>query len=303
MPGSELELVRWFQTHQAPHPQVKLGIGDDMAILELGGRTVLFAADMLLDGVHFDTAAHNYEDIGRKAVACNLSDCAAMAARPVAATVSVALPRGAEPDVGRRLWAGMAQMAEVFDLALAGGDTTSWPHPLAIDVAILAEPYPGVVPVTRSGAQPGDRLYVTGPLGGSLAGRHLAFTPRVHEARQLAEHFGPALHALMDISDGLGVDLHRLVEASGVGAELDEQLLQAVISPAAHAAGQADGRSALEHALGDGEDFELLLAVADGAEPPPTLPAMPVGRVTQQGFSLRRRTGDAEPLQPVGYQH
>ncbi len=238
----------------------------------------------------------------RKAIACNLSDCAAMAVRPIAATVSVALPRGLSLEQVKRLFEGIEAIAAEFDLAIVGGDTTRWDNPLAIDVAIVAEPYEDIEPVTRGAAREGDVLYVTGYLGGSLLGRHLTFTPRVREAKQLAEALGPSLHAMMDLSDGLSLDLFRMCEASGVGAMVDEPMLAQVISPAARESSAADRRSPLEHALSDGEDFELLLAAAPDA----TLPAVPlfrVGEIGRPGLTLRDASGALRVLEPRGYVH
>lgn len=274
-----------------------------MALLSLPHGAVLLASDMLLDGVHFDSGTEPLELIGRKAIACNLSDCAAMAVKPLAATVSVALPHSFSLDQGKQLWAGMAKLAQEFELALVGGDTTSWDHPLALDVAISAVPFPGIEPVLRNGAEIGDILYVTGPLGGSRAGRHLTFKPRVHEAKALAEHLGPRLHALIDLSDGLALDLSRVCTASEVGAELDVGKLERVVSDDARHLSQQGGKPALEHALTDGEDFELLLVV-EGPITSAGVPVFEVGVVTAgPGMTLRRADGQTTPLEPRGYQH
>jgi thiamine-monophosphate kinase len=315
MPLGERELVRWLQQRSGvPEWPVVVGIGDDMAIVEVGGdrrdtgAAVLLTSDMLLDGVHFDTAVHNWEKIGRKAIACSLSDCAAMGVRPVAATVSVAWPEQSDTDKLRNLFEGMWEIAGRFDCALVGGDTTSWRAPLAIDVAMIAAPYPDQPAVRRDRARIGDTLYVTGPLGGSRLGRHLTFTPRVREARSIAASLGPHLHAMLDLSDGLSIDLHRLCEASGVGADLVEELLEGVISVDARRASAEDGVAAFDHALNDGEDFELLLAVAGDAPRPPMMEEAflhPIGNVTAEEGSvrIRQRDGNVRPLPPRGYTH
>jgi thiamine-monophosphate kinase len=229
-----------------------------------------------------------------------------MAVRPIAATVSVALSDDMGIDEAKQLFGGMRTIAEEFACDIVGGDTTRWGHPLAIDVCMVAGAYPGVKPVRRSGARPGDFLAVTGCLGGSLRGRHLTFTPRVREARRLAETLGTRLHALMDISDGLSLDLFRMCEASGTGAELYEEALDDVISDDARAAADDDGRSPLAHALEDGEDFELLAAVAPEAATTDRLDELDlrrVGVVTENGFVLRGSSGRAVPLEPRGYDH
>ena len=305
MASDELEFVEWLreqQTRRARHPSVVLGIGDDMAAVTSSSAMILVSSDMLLDGVHFDTGRHELSQIGRKAIACSLSDCAAMAVRPVAVTVSVAFPTETPLGDAQELYRGMYAIASEYETALAGGDTTRWNHPLAIDVAITAEPYEGIDPVTRAGAKVGDVLYVTGPLGGSLLGRHLMFTPRVLEARKIAEELGGGLHAMIDISDGLSLDLWRMCEASKVGATLKESRLQQVISPDAQEAADADDRTALEHALGDGEDFELLIAASSTATVT-GIPLLPVGEVTDGDLLLRRTNDQVDRLEPKGWVH
>jgi thiamine-monophosphate kinase len=304
MNAGELEFVQWLMRQQRRHPSMPVGIGDDMAVLDSPAGRILFASDMLIDGVHFDTLRHDLAQIGRKAVACNLSDCAAMAARPTAVTVSVALPDGFALAEAQKLFQGMRTVAEEFDVAIAGGDTTRWSHPLAIDVAVIAHCHEGIEPVLRSGAKPGDRIYVTGRLGGSLRGRHLTFRPRVEEAGVLACAMGNGLHAMIDVSDGLSLDLWRVCSASGVEAVLDERELAAVISDDAKAAAAEDGRSPLDHALSDGEDYELLIAAS---REPDNLqfPLHAIGSIVEKGagFGLRRSDGRIEPLEPKGWVH
>lgn len=302
MQHDELEIVRRLQSRPRRAPCATLGIGDDMAILPPGVASILLAADMLLDGVHFDSGLHSPEQIGRKAAACNLSDCAAMAVRPVAVTASLALPRTMDTADASCLLDAIAATAESFGAELVGGDTNRWSGPLALDVAILATPFEGIAPVTRSRARVGDRVFVSGLLGGSLRGRHMTFTPRVEEARALAAASGEALHAMIDITDGLSLDLWRVCEASRVGAILDEELLHAAASTDACAASAEDGRSVLDHVLSDGEDFELLFCLARDVAAFP-IPCFPVGEIVDAGLSLRRRDGTLTPLEPRGYVH
>ncbi len=302
MAGDELQFVEWLRSRQRSHPSVILGIGDDMAMLRTTGDRILVSSDMLLDGIHFDTCRHSLHAIGRKAIACSLSDCAAMAVRPLAATVSVALPENLPLVRAEELMGGMLSMAEEFDLAIAGGDTNRWSHPLAIDVAVIAMPYPGIEPIHRCGAKLGDGLYVTGPLGGSLLGHHLAFQPRVREAKVLVELLGLRLHAMIDITDGLSLDLWRFCVESKVGAELDERQLRRVISEDANQAAASSGRMPLDHALTDGEDFELLMAV-DGEVTGLDMPIFRIGRITPSGLTIARDNGRVESLEPRGYVH
>src|SRR5438128_8749532 len=167
---------------------------------------------MLLDGSCFVLAEAGPWRVGRKAMAGNLSDIAAMAGRPVAAFVSVGLPRRGGRQLAEELYRGLREVADAFDTAIAGGDTNSWDGPLVISVTLLGETT-ARGPVRRGGARPGDWLLVTGPLGGSILGKHLTFTPRVREAQQL--HLQTDLHALIDISDGLAADVSHICQESG----------------------------------------------------------------------------------------
>ncbi len=321
----ELELVRWVRQRVTHDPaRVMLGVGDDMAAVRVDGAAVLVTSDMLLDEVHFDTRVHAMPLIGRKAMACGLSDCAAMAVRPVCATISAALPAGLAVSSVQALLDGAIRAGQAFGCELVGGDTNSWPHPLAIDVTVLAVEHEGIRAVRRDGARPGDVICVTGLLGGSLRGKHLTFTPRVSEARHLAATLGDQLHAMMDISDGLSLDLFRMCEASGVGAVLDESLLARVVSPEAFAMSAADGVAPIEHAMSDGEDYELVLAVGPdaaqrwlgragdptGQQPAPSgattvgpVVLMPVGTIVSDAYTVRTLDGSLQPLTPRGYEH
>ena len=312
MAKGENALVAWLtERFAADARRVPIGIGDDMALVRLDGPLVAVTADMLLDGVHFDTARLSYELIGRKAIACSLSDCAAMACTPRAATISIALNRDMAMADVQRMYEGMATVADEYACAIVGGDTTSWAGRLAIDVAMLAEPMAARGPVLRSGARAGDTIFVSGPLGGSLLGRHLTFEPRLDLARRLANE--PGLHAMMDLSDGLAMDLHRLCTASGCDAELRPELIERVTSDAARRMAREDERPTMEHALSDGEDFELLvvgdasLGNAAAAKPGPCL--WPVGRIVtrtaaaQSGLWLISDEGERTVLEPRGFEH
>ncbi len=151
----------------------------------------------------------------REALAVNLSDLAAMAARPLAAVIALALPRHDALRIAQELYEGLLPLAERYGVAIAGGDTNSWDAPLAVAITLLGTPGPRG-PLLRSGARPGDRILVTGAFGGSILDRHFDFEPRVHEALLLASRYD--LHAGIDVSDGLSLDLSRLAAASGCGA-------------------------------------------------------------------------------------
>jgi len=270
MAKGENELIEWLRSRSSKvvprggdDAQV-LGIGDDMAIVPWGASSLLIASDMLLDGVHFDTKMHAPEEIGRKALAVNLSDCASMAVKPVAFLASIALPQDWTQQRAQELMRGMVELGERAQCPLIGGDTNSWDKPLAVDVTVLAEPYATHAPVLRSGAQVGDGLFVTGRLGGSLKGHHKRFLPRNDVAEKLGATLGQDLHAMMDLSDGLATDAPRMAAASNVGMVFDRSALMSVASVAA--CEQADDDDALLHAvIGDGEDFELFFAVDSAA--------------------------------------
>lgn len=306
MSKGENALVEWLRSRfGSTAAGVPVGIGDDMAVIDVEDNLMSITADMLMDGVHFDTRQHSLEAIGRKAIACSLSDCAGMACQPRAATVSVALPEAMPMDDVKRLYEGIAGIAEEFGCAIVGGDTNSWRGPLVIDVAMVAEPMSVRGPIRRSEAQPGDLVFVSGRLGGSILGKHLTFTPLIELAGRLS--LQPGLHALMDISDGLSMDLYRMCMASGCRAELDVQQLESVISDAARQCAQTDGRSPLEHALHDGEDFELLVVGTDVLKDE-RLMLTQVGRLSQARLGEPMLTmaypdGRRETLEPRGYEH
>ena len=302
-PRGEFGLIAWIRERSKAGGRVPLGIGDDCASLNFSpGAEVLVTTDMLMDGRHFRLAEVGAEAVGYKALAVNLSDIAAMAGVPVAAFVAVALPRGGAVEVAKELHAGMAPLAERFGVTLAGGDTNAWDGPLVVTVTLVGEATPRGV-VRRSGAQPGDAILVTGPLGGSLTRRHLHPTPRIAEALALAEV--ATIHAMIDISDGLASDLgHILDESGGLGATLD------AASTPIHDDARAMGGDPLDHALHDGEDFELCLTLSQNeanrllADPPPGVTLHRIGTIeVEAGLRLRRPDGSISSLAAKGFDH
>jgi thiamine-monophosphate kinase len=300
----EFDYIDWVRKRTAANPRVPVGPGDDCAVVEPApGVPWLVTTDMLMEGSHFVLAGAGPRRVGRKAMAVNLSDVAAMGGQPVAAVVSVALPRSGTQQLAQELYAGMRTLADEFGTAIVGGDTNIWAGALVLSVTLLGEPGPQG-PILRSGARPGDWLVVTGPLGGSLLGKHLDFTPRVREALALQEH--ARIHAMIDVSDGLAADVNHLCVESRVGAVLHAESI-----PIGEAARQmTDTRTPLEHALGDGEDFELAFAVAadDGARLVRTQPVAGitlhhVGEFVDNCGLAIIENGRQRPLPPTGYVH
>jgi thiamine-monophosphate kinase len=290
--GFENAFLDWVRRQQRATDAVPLAAGDDLAALRFDAADLVLAGiDQVLDGVHFDLPACGPHAAGRKAMNRNLSDCAAMACLPAAALLSVALPRGTTMETAQAIYAGARDAGLAFDCVIVGGDTATWDARLAITVAVLGRSA-GVTPLRRDGARPGEGVYVTGALGGSIFGRHLSFVPRVREARALAA--AHTISAMMDLSDGLAADLPRLCAASGVGAVIDA----AAVPVHADVARHGDARSALEHALGDGEDYELLFTTT--AVP---ANAVRIGTIIEGAGVWLDYAGRREPLRIAGYEH
>ncbi|MGQ9576061.1 MAG: thiamine-phosphate kinase [Thermoguttaceae bacterium] len=304
----EAELIAHLRRRIFPHPLLGVGIGDDAAVLRTEGlQRCVLTVDLLADHVDFELAEVDPRRVGRKALAVNLSDLAAMASRPLAGVVSLCLPRAGGMDLAVQLYEGLLPLAEQYGLAIAGGDTNSWDGPLVISVTLLGEVTPQG-PLRRSGARPGDAIIVTGAFGGSILGRHLDFEPRVREALLLAQRY--SLHAGIDASDGLSLDLAHLLQESGCGAVVQLGSIPIADDARKLAEKLGDGSTPLDHALGDGEDFELILAVpaeeADRmvADQPLGVPLTRIGQfISEPGLWQVDAGGIRSPLQPRGYQH
>jgi thiamine-monophosphate kinase len=300
---TEFAYIGWLRSQTPAHPRVLIGPGDDCAAIAPPTRPLLVTTDMLMDGTDFHVVEVGPRRAGRKAMAANLSDIAAMAGAPIAAVVSVALPTaGNGRQLAEQLYLGLRDVADAFGVPIVGGDTNSWAGPLVISVTALGEATERGA-VRRSGAKPGDRIFVTGPLGGSILGRHLDFTPRVREALTL--HAAVELHSMCDISDGLSADLNHILEESGCGAVLVAETIP--VSAAAVELSRTSGKTPLQHALGDGEDFELVFTVspADGERllrEPPVSGLVKVGECVESGLWLET-AGRREPLAPAGWTH
>jgi len=307
---NEFELIQRLTRSLPANKSVVAGAGDDCAVLDFGlpDRLLLFKTDAIVEGIHFppDTPA---EKIGHKALGRCLSDIAAMAGTPVAAVVTLALPRNFEPQFVETIYAGMSALARRYDVAIVGGETTTNPERMLISVALLGSVSRGKS-VLRSGAEVGDAIFVSGELGGSLAGKHLDFEPRLNEACWLTQHF--SIHAMLDVSDGLAGDLRHILKASRVGAQLHSTAIPISREARRTAKAESSTKTPLLAALTDGEDFELLFTVASKDAVPlldawkaqfPKVELSCIGKITAgEGITIRDKEG-VRPLTAHGYEH
>lgn len=303
------------------------GVGDDTAVLEVGGGNwLLFTTDMLVEGVHFSLDYSTFAQVGWKTLAVNLSDIAAMGGRPTHALLSLAVPPGLAPADLAELYEGLRLAAGEYGVNIVGGDTVSCPERLVLNAALLGEVKAGGA-VYRSGARPGDKVFVTGPLGAPAAGLHLfqnpglegpagssdycrlahaAPRPRVKEGMLLARC---GVAAMNDISDGLASEIHEICTASRVGClirQADVPVDRRVREVAA-----AAGADPLQWALFGGEDLELVFTAGREAEEEIKREAATggfqiyeVGLITPSpGVCLARPDGSVLPLARGGYDH
>lgn len=287
--GEDAVVRRLLSRLPALGRSVKLGAGDDCAVLRVPGasRWQLLKTDVVVEGVHF-LSAEDPRRVGWKAMCRAISDVAAMGGTPEAALVTVLASKQTSMRCLEQLYDGIAKAARRFGVSIVGGETARMEGPLVCNVALTGWVAPRHC-VARSGGKPGDVLFVTGCLGGSLrTGKHLDFQPRVEEAAWLVRNF--RVHAMMDLSDGLGLDGSRLAEASGCVVQWDLESVP-----------RTPGCS-LEEAFGDGEDFELLFALAPGKETAlrkawaqafPRTPLTAVGVLLQKKKGARRASNQS----------
>ncbi|MBO2519828.1 MULTISPECIES: thiamine-phosphate kinase [Limnochorda] len=316
-----------------PGPGVLRGIGDDTAVLTLPGGSLLASSDALVEGIHFRLDLMDPRQLGWKALAVNLSDIGSMGGRPLFALITLGLRPGLDEAFVEALYDGLLRLARDHGVQVVGGDTVTSPERLFIDVAILGVPGPGQ-PLLRSGAQPGDRVGVTAPLGASAAGlawllahpgplralpppdaraveaclrAHREPEPRVRAGQLLAASRG--VRAMMDVSDGLASEVHHLARESGVGFRLWAD--QVPIAPEAQVVARLLDQDPWAWALGGGEDYELLFtydpAVEDRVQQALAeagLALHTLGEVTppEAGITLVR-DGREEPLAATGWVH
>jgi thiamine-monophosphate kinase len=317
-------------------PAIRTGIGDDCAVLQLPrqrkspGRSpgkspdrspdrsidTLITTDFSLEGIHFRRHWHSPESIGHRCLARGLSDIAAMGGKPVAAFLSLALPKDVPPSWITRFTRSLLKLAKRYDVTLAGGDTAESPTGILADITVV-----GTVPtgnaVLRSSARPGDAIYVSGELGGSADTisemrrkpnrklnprqypRHFFPEPRVELGRILREK--NLASAMIDTSDGLSTDLAHICEESGVGAELQAELI-----PRARI-GKPSRQVDLELALHGGEDYELLFTAPANKRIPARIAGVSIaqiGHITRdKRILLTNKDGVSHKLKPLGWEH
>ena len=316
---SEWQFIDWIRSKTGslgkPADPVLLGPGDDAGIVRLTPATIA-AVDMLMDGVHFDLKKIPATLAGRKALAVNLSDLAAMGARPVCALVSLALPTKGGRALGEQIMEGILELAKEFEVTILGGDTNSWAGRTVISVTVLGEPLPDRAPLTRSGARPGDWVLVTGSLGGSLGqgknlgrGRHLTFTPRVREAAQL--NMGYEITSMIDLSDGLATDAAHIARESGLTIFLNPDRIPVSPDVPEGSPGvppEISKEQRLKHAMSDGEDFELMFTsppdIARKILTSSILSGVPVTHIGEcRVGDPVLKWQDGTPIKADGYQH
>jgi thiamine-monophosphate kinase len=330
LPSSEKALISKIKTfattsvgqghgyRRAPSPKngrVVTGIGDDCAVLRVpANRDLLTTTDFSLESVHFRRAWHPPEVVGHWCLARGLSDIAAMGGDPIAAFLSLALPAKLPQAWVDRFTGGLLKLAREFGVTLAGGDTAQSPAGILADIIVLGSVPQGKA-VSRSGARPGDRIFVTGSLGASAATLELLFSRGKLAPKKVPKHFFPQpriaqgrvlrarnlASSMIDISDGLSTDLNHICEESGVGAEIWANAIPRAII------GNDRGPVNLKCALHGGDDYELLFTARPRRRIPANISGIPltcIGEITRgRRISITTETGERKALRPGGWQH
>ena len=303
---------------RSPAGTIHRGIGDDCAVLNLGtGQDFLITTDFSLEGMHFRRDWHTPESAGHRCLTRGLSDIAAMGGAPAAVFLSLALPRDLQQTWANRFLRGLISLAKAHGVTLAGGDTAESSQGVLADIIVV-----GSVPhgraILRSGAKPGNKIYVSGALGGSAAavGKMRAQRKRKRaDPREYSRHFFPEprlelgsilrdkriASAMIDTSDGLSTDLAHICEESRVGAEIDLSLI-----PRARV-GRPPREVELDLALHGGEDYELLFTARRNQRIPKQIAGVEItqiGEITRgRRILVRNSTGEKAVLHPLGWEH
>jgi thiamine-monophosphate kinase len=296
-------------------PAIVAGVGDDCAVLRIPpGHEALVTTDFSLEGIHFRREWHPPESVGHRCLARGLSDIAAMGGEPIAAFLSLALPAKLPQSWVDRFVDGLLQLAKESRVVLAGGDTAESPAGVLADIVVLGSTPKGTA-ILRSGARPGDRIYVTGELGAAAATLNLLFRGKRLRRVDLLRHFFPMprlgvgrllrqkrlASAMIDISDGLSTDLDHLCEESGVGAEIEREAI-----PVGRT-GRPRRAVDIRFALHGGDDYELLFTALAKKRIPARIEGVTVteiGRIRRgKGILLRDVNGARAELRPQGWEH
>lgn len=315
VPLPEKALISLIRAKARPVRSLVTGIGDDCAVQRVGrGFDVLVTTDFCIEGVHFRQKWHAPEVVGRRCLTRGLSDIAAMGGEPATAFLSLALPRKLPQKWADQFLRGLLATAAEFKTTLAGGDTAESPAGIYADIVVI-----GYVPrgraVLRSGAKPGDEIYVTGALGGSAAALGELFAGRRIRARDFPRHFAPTpriavgrflcqrglASSMIDLSDGLSTDLGHICEESKVGAEIS-----AAAIPRARV-GRRGSTVSIEQALHGGEDYELLFTSRSGKQVPTRIAGVSITRIgcitRDKKIILVHEDGSGTRLRPEGWEH
>ena len=290
------------------------GIGDDAAVLRIPpAHQALVTTDFSLEGIHFRREWHPPEVIGHRALARGLSDIAAMGGQPIAAFLSLAVPRSLPQAWVDGFLKGLLKLARNFKITLAGGDTSESPAGVLIDIVVVGS-VPRAKAILRSGARAHDRIYVTGALGGSAAALSLLFSGCKLRARDFPQHFHPMPRirvgqvlrqraipsAMIDLSDGLSTDLAHICSESRVGAEIEAEAI-----PVARL-GKPAAPGDRKFVLHGGEDYELLFTASPGRRVPRRIAGIPITAIgcirPRRGIFLMTQ-GKRVELAPQGWQH
>jgi len=296
---NEIELIKRLSKNFRLDKTVIKGPGDDTAVIKwTRDRYLLYTCDMTIEGIHFDLRKATPFQAGWKALGRNISDIGAMGGVPRYAVVSLAIAREQKLSVADGICRGLKSIADKFGVNIVGGDISRSKN-IVIDVSLIGEVEREKL-VLRSGAKPGDVIMVTGSLGGSIKGKHLNFTPRVNEAREILKKF--KINSMIDISDGLALDLERILKASKAGACIYESAIPL-----------SNDALSVTSALYDGEDHELLFTMCvkeakrfyRSASNKIGSPVSLIGEVTakKNGCRIIRESGKEEELKIKGYLH
>jgi thiamine-monophosphate kinase len=316
MPVPEKALIAGIRrAAKAAKGSVVTGIGDDCAVLRPpSGHEILVTTDFTLEGVHFRREWHPPEVVGRRCLTRGLSDIAAMGGQPMGIFLSLALPGKLPQQWVDRFMKGLLALAREFKVPLAGGDTAQSPRDILADIIVLGSVPKGTA-VLRSGAKPGDRIYVTGELGGGSAALKELFAGKKPKPQDFLRHFHPVPRitvadflrkrglatAMIDLSDGLSTDLTHICDESRVGAEIFAANLPR--ARVGHPRKPVD----LKLALHGGEDYELLFTARPTTAIPNRIAQVPVtlvGQITRgRQTPLKSEYGSRTKLKPEGWEH